>query len=410
MLDVARIRQDFPILSQLVNGKPLVYLDSAATSQKPWAVIRCIENYYTTANANVHRSIHTLGERATAMMEEGRAKVARFIGAQDPATLIFTRNASESINLVAYSWGFHFLKPGDVILLSPMEHHSNLVPWLQAAARTGARVEYLPMHEDATLDLSGLAERLAKGDVKMLAVTHVSNVVATINPVKEIAHLAHKHGALVLVDGAQSAAHMPVDVVDLDCDFFVFTGHKMLAPTGIGALYGKRELLEAMPPFLFGGEMISSVTYEEATWNALPWKFEAGTPNIEGMIAFGAAVDYLSAIGMDAIRQHDLQLTAYALEKLQEVPDLKIHGPMTAEQRGGLVSFSMGELHPHDIAAVLDSEGIAVRAGNHCAQPLTQCLGVPATTRASFYLYNTEAEIDRLAAALVKAKEFFAYA
>lgn len=406
-MNARALRQDFPILAREVNGKPLVYLDNAATTQKPRAVIDAIARYYETINANVHRSIHTLGEAATAAYEEARAKVASFIGAPDPATCVFVRNASEALNVVAYAWGLDHLRPGDGILLTKMEHHSNLVPWQLVARRTGARIRYLPLLEDGTLDLSRLDEAL--DGVRVVALTHASNTLGTINPVETVIAAAHAAGALVVVDGAQSVPHMPVDVRALDVDFLAFSGHKMMGPMGIGVLYGKRELLERMEPLLGGGEMIRSVTYEDATWNDLPWKFEAGTPNVAGAVGLAAAVDYIRSIGGPAaIREHEEGLVRYALERLAELPDVTVYGPSDPARRAGLVAFNLGGLHPHDVATVLDGEGVAIRAGHHCTQPLHRdVLGVAATNRASFYVYNTEEDVDRLVAALVRAREFF---
>lgn len=406
MINAAEIRRDFPILHQTVNGKPLVYLDSGATSQKPRAVIEAERAYYEQYNANVHRAIHALGEKATRRYEEARVKVARFIGAPEAECIIFTKNCSESINLVAYSWARRNLRPGDEILLTPMEHHSNLVPWQAAAQATGALLRFLPVRPDGTLDLSELPRYLSDR-TRMVALTHQSNVLGTINPVAEIAREAHRKGAVVLVDGAQSVLHLPVDVKELDCDFLAFSGHKMLGPTGIGVLYGKRHLLEAMEPFLFGGEMIGEVQLEYATWKEIPWKFEAGTPNIAGAIALGVAVDYLTNLGMENVRAYEERLTAYAMEQLRTVEGLVMYGP--SEGRGGLVAFNLGEIHPHDVSTVLDQEGVAIRAGHHCAQPLHRWLDVAATARASFYIYNTEEDIDRLVAALKKTREFFGH-
>jgi len=405
-MNVAEVRKDFPILERKVHGKPLVYLDNAATTQKPRSVIQALCDYYERSNANVHRGIHTLGEEATAMYEGARAKVARFINAPSERCIVWVKNASEAINLVAYAWGKRSLRPGDEILISPMEHHSNLIPWQAVARDTGASLRYFPMTEEGRLDLGRLDEMLTRR-TKIVAVTHASNVLGTINPVDEIARAAHAVGSLVLVDGAQSAPHMPVDVQALDCDFFAFSGHKMCGPTGIGVLYGKAEVLEAMEPFLYGGEMISSVTYEEATWHEIPWKFEAGTPNIAGAVGLGAAVDYLQSIGMEEIRAHEESLVRYALEVLQGLKDVTIYGPL--DERAGLVAFNYAGIHPHDLATALDLEGVAIRAGHHCAQPLMRRLDVPATARASFYLYNTKEEIDALARALEKAKEFFTH-
>lgn len=402
-MNIAEVRADFPILQQSVNGKPLVYLDSAATSQKPRQVLEALQHYYTTDNANVHRAVHTLGERATAAYEAARAKVARFIDAPTAKQIVFVKNASEAINLVAYSWATR-LQPGDEILLTPMEHHSNLIPWQQAARRQGCRLVFMPMLPDGRLDLQRLDEVLSK-NTKLVAMTHVSNVLGTVNPVAEVAAAAHKVGARVLVDGAQSVPHMPVSVQALDCDFLAFSGHKMCGPTGIGVLYGKLDAFAETDPFLFGGEMISTVTLEEATWKELPWRYEAGTPNIGGAVGLGAAVDYLTQVGMDNVQAHDEQLTAYAYDVLSHIPGITIYGPQKG--RTGLVTFNLGDIHPHDVATVLDQEGVAVRAGHHCCQPLMHWLDVPATVRASFYLYNTAAEVDALARALERTREFF---
>ncbi|RME78661.1 MAG: cysteine desulfurase [Chloroflexi bacterium] len=404
MFDVHQIRQDFPILHQTVNGKPLVFLDSAASSQKPLAVIETIDTYYRQYNANVHRGIYQISEKASAAYEQARKKIGRFINARSWREVIYTRNATESINLVAYSWGLSRLKPGDVILSTEMEHHANIVPWQQVAARTGAQVRYIPVDEQGYLDMAAF-EAMLTPQVRLVAVTHMSNVLGTINPVEEIISKAHQAGAKVLLDAAQSAPHMPIDVQALDCDFLAFSGHKMLGPTGIGILWARREILEAMPPFMTGGDMISQVTFSGSTWNELPWKFEAGTPAIAQAIGLGAAVDYLVRLGMDNVRQHEIELTAYALDRLNQVEGLRIYGPQNPQHRGGAVAFTLGSIHPHDVAAVLDGEGIAVRAGHHCAMPLHDKLGLVATTRASFYIYNLPEEIDRLAEGLDKARE-----
>lgn len=405
-IDVEAIRRDFPILNRQIRGKPLIYLDNAATSQKPACVIDALADYYTQYNANVHRGIHTLAEEATVAYEEARQKVARFIGAASPSSIVFTRNTSEAINLVAYTWGRTHLKKGDRILLTEMEHHSNLVPWQLLAKETGAELAFIGMFHDGTLNLDEL-EALIWKQTKLVCMTQMSNVLGTINPVKRIAEVAHKNGALILIDGAQSVPHLPVDVVDLDCDFLAFSSHKMLGPTGIGVLYGREELLEEMPPFLGGGEMIREVRFDRATWNDIPWKFEAGTPNIADAIAFGAAIDYLNGIGMARIREHEEGLTQYVLEAFYKLDDVTIYGPKDAHMRGGVIAFNYAGVHPHDLGTFLDNEGIAIRAGHHCAQPLMRRLGVVATARASFYLYNCEEEIDLLVGALKKAKRFF---
>lgn len=407
MYDIDKIRQDFPILQQQINGKPLVYLDNTATSQKPLQVITAMDDYYRQYNANVHRGIYYLSEKASAVYEEARKKVARFINAASWREVIFTRNATESINLVAYSWGLNNLQPGDVIISSEIEHHANIVPWQQLAAQTGATVKYIPVDERGYLDMATFNAWLSPA-VKLVTITHMSNVLGTIPPVEEIIPRAHEVGALVLLDGAQSVPHMAVDVQHLDCDFLVFSSHKMLGPTGLGVLWGRQELLANMPPFMTGGDMIKQVTFEGAEWNSLPWKFEAGTPAICEAIALGVAVEYLDELGMENVRQHEIELTGYALEKLSQVEGLRIYGPLEPTDRGGAVSFTLGDIHPHDIAAVLDGEGVAVRAGHHCAMPLHDKLGLTATTRASFYIYNTPAEVDKLTEALDKARELLA--
>jgi cysteine desulfurase/selenocysteine lyase len=404
--EVERIRRDFPILSrELRPGVPLVYLDSTATSQKPLAVIEAMDNFYRQSNANIHRGIHTLAEESTALYEEARNKVARFINAPSARQVIFTRNTTESINLVSLTWGRANLKPGDVVILTEMEHHSNLVPWHILSAERDLRLEFIPVGEDGLLDL-GEYQRLLELKPKMVSFTHMSNVLGTITPAQEIIRLAHVAGALTLVDGAQSVPHFPVDVQALDADFLAFSAHKMVGPSGIGVLYGRKELLEQMPPFLGGGDMIKTVHLRSFVPNSLPHKFEAGTPAIAEAVGFGAAVDYLTQTGMQAIAEHEHALTAYAMERLEEVPGVKVFGP-TAEHKGGVASFYMDGLHPHDIAQVLDRDGIAVRAGHHCAQPLHEKYGIPATARASFYLYNTRQEVDRLIESIYKVKHMF---
>jgi cysteine desulfurase/selenocysteine lyase len=400
------VRRDFPLLQRSVDGKPLVYLDSAATSQKPRVVLEALQRYYEEYNANVHRGLYRIAERATLAYEEARAKVAAFIGAS-PEELIFTRGTTEAINLVAYSYGDAFVRPGDEILVTEMEHHSNLVPWQLLAQRRGARLRFVRVRpEDGTLDLDSL-DRCLTERTRVVAVTHQSNVVGTINPVRDIAERAHAVGAVVLVDGAQSVPHMPVRVQDLGCDFLAFSGHKMCGPTGIGALWGRRELLEAMPPFHGGGEMIERVELETSTYKDPPHRFEAGTPNIADAIALGVAVDYLQAVGMDAVRAHEKALVRYALAQLAEVKGLRLYGPRAPELRGGAVAFSLEGVHPHDVAQVLDGEGVCVRAGHHCAQPLHRALGVAATARASVYLYNTPEDIDALVRGLERVRAFF---
>ncbi len=406
MFDVQTIREDFPILSRRVHGKPLVYLDNAATTQKPQAVIEALVHFYQHHNANIHRAIHTLGEEATAAYEETRAKVCQFINAPRPETIVFTRNATEALNLVAYAWGRHNLGPGDEILLTEMEHHSNLVPWQRLAQEVGAAVRYIGVSDEGTLALDGLDEIIGE-KTKLVGVAHVSNALGTINPVGEIVAAAHRKGALVVIDGAQSVPHMPVDVQALDCDFLAFSGHKMLGPTGVGVLYGRYELLEAMEPFLTGGEMIRRVRLDGATWNDVPWKFEAGTPNIADVIAFGVALDYLSALGMENVRAHEEALTAYTLRRLRQLEDIIVYGPKDASQRGGVISFNYPGIHPHDVGTILDREGVAIRAGHHCAQPLMRRLGVTGTARASFYIYNTPDEVDALIEGVEKVRAFF---
>ena len=405
--DPRALREDFPILQRRVRGgKPLVYLDSAATSQKPAAVIQALEDFYRTTNANIHRGVYELSEAATLAYDQARAKVAKLINAPDPRQCIFVRNTTEAINLVAQSWGRANLGPGDIVVLSLLEHHSNIVPWQLVTRERGAELRYIDIDDSGRLRLEQLDEYLATGRVKLVSVTHVSNALGTINPVAEIVERAHAAGALALVDGAQSVPHLPVDVQALGVDFYAFSGHKMLGPMGIGVLYGRRELLEAMPPFLGGGDMIRTVTLEESTWADLPAKFEAGTPSVADAVALGAAVDYLQSLGMPAIRQHEKELVGYALARLDEIPGVTLYGPV-GEDRSGVVSFTLGDVHPHDIAGILDSEGIAIRAGHHCAQPLMRRLGVVATARASVYLYNTEEDIDRLVDGLVIARQLF---
>ena len=407
MYDVAEIRKDFPILDRQVNGVPLVYLDNAATSQKPRAVIQALSDYYERYNANVHRGAHTLAIEATEAYEEARAKVARFINAPSPANIVFVRNTTEAINLVAHTWAVANVGAGDRIVVTEMEHHSNLVPWQHVARVSGAELKLIAMTSDYELDTSDLDELLTPA-TKLVALTHMSNVLGTITPVAEVVAAAHRVGALALVDAAQSVPHLPVDVQALDCDFMAFSGHKMLGPTGIGVLYAKEEVLEQMDPFLRGGEMVLEVTYEDATWNQVPLKFEAGTPNIGDAIALGAAVDYLSALGMDSVREHEVALTGYAMERFAELEEVTTFGPSDLAVRGGVVSFYMSEIHPHDIGQVLDQLGIAIRAGHHCAMPLVRSrLNVPATARASFYLYNTEAEVDALIDGLNQVLRYF---
>lgn len=404
MFDVQRIRQDFPILQQQINGKPLIYLDSTASSQKPLCVIEAMNTYYREYNANVHRGIYQISEKASEAYETARKKVGRFINARSWREVIFTRNATESINLVAYSWGLTNFKAGDVILTSEMEHHANLIPWQQLAARTGATVKYIPVDQHGYLDMATFDAWLTPA-VKLVAITQMSNVLGTVTPVGEIVQKAHAIGALVLLDGAQAVPHMPTDVQAFDCDFLAFSGHKMLGPTGIGVLWARKEILADMPPFLTGGDMIKKVTFEGCEWNELPWKFEAGTPAIAEVVGLGAAVDYLNEVGMHNVRLHEIELTTYAFDRLSQVEGIRIYGPHDPTARGGAVAFTLGDIHPHDIAAVLDGEGICVRAGHHCAMPLHDKLGLQATARASFYVYNTHQEVDRLAEGLDKARE-----
>jgi cysteine desulfurase/selenocysteine lyase len=403
-LDVRAIRADFPILDRQVHGKKLVFLDSAASSQKPRQVIDAMDEYYRRSHANVHRGVHVLSEEATDLYEAARKKVARFIGAKSSREVIWTRNATEAINLVAYSWGRVNLHEGDEIIATEMEHHANIVPWQLLAKEKGATLRYIPVTDNGTLRLEQLDQFLTPR-ARLVAITQMSNVLGTINPVKDIAERAHAVGALCLVDGAQSVPHMPVNVQDLGCDFMAFSGHKMCGPTGIGVLWGRRVLLESMPPFLSGGDMIRRVTFEGAEWNDLPNKFEAGTPAIAEAIGLGVAVDYLTGLGMEAVRAHEKETVAYALERLVEVPGLRLYGPADPELRGGLATFTLDGIHPHDLATILDAEGIAVRAGHHCAMPLHLKLGLPATTRASFYIYTLPEEIDALVESLYHAKK-----
>ena len=401
---LATVRARFPILQRRVGGKPVAYLDNAATSQKPLEVLQAVDGYYRAHNANIHRSLHTLGEEATAAWEAARAKTARFIGSARPEELVFTRGTTESINLVASSWGGSFLREGDVILLTIMEHHSNLVPWQLAAARVGARLSFIPVEEDGSLDLDRV-EANWDPRTRLVSVAHMSNVLGTVNDVARLGAIAHAHGALLLVDAAQSVPHMELDVKSLGCDFLAFSGHKMYAPMGIGALWGRTELLDAMPPYMGGGDMIRSVELESSTWNDLPWKFEAGTPDVGGAVGLAAAIDFIEGLGWDYIRDREERLTARAIEILDGVPGLRLHG--RARERGGVFSFSFETVHPHDIAQYLDKEGVAVRAGHHCAQPLMRSLDLMATTRASIAFWNSEEELERLGAALEAARRFY---
>jgi cysteine desulfurase/selenocysteine lyase len=398
------IREDFPILHQDVHGRPLIYFDNAASSQKPRAVIEALRHYYEHDNANVHRGLHALSTRATEAYESARAKVARYLGAASDDEIVFTRGTTEGINLVAQAWGGKFIRSDDVILLTEMEHHSNLVPWQLLAERTGARLRFVPVRDDGTLDLDQLSALLTP-EVKLFAFTHISNSLGTINPVAELCRAARAVGAVTLVDAAQSAGHLPIDVRAMGCDFLAFSGHKMCAPTGIGALYGRAELLEAMPPWQGGGEMIVSVSYEKSTFKNAPHKFEAGTPNIADAVGLGVAIDYLEAIGRAAIFAHDAQLAQYALHRLEELPGVRVLGPR--EGRGGLVGFVMEAAHPHDLTTYADQHGLALRGGHHCNQPLMRKFGLPGTTRASFYFYNTTTEIERMIEILAGAVRFF---
>ena len=404
-LDAQAIRAQFPILQQETDGKRLIYLDSGATSQKPVSVIETMDYYYRTYNANVHRGVYKLSEEATARYEGSRVKVQRFINARSSKEIIYTANATAALNLVAYTWGRANVREGDVIVFTEMEHHSNIVPWQMLAQATGAKLQFIHVTDDGFLDEADVERALAAGP-KLLAVTAVSNVLGTINPIKDLIARFHEVGAVVVVDAAQAVPHMPVDVRDWDADFVGFTGHKLCGPTGIGVLYGKRALLEAMPPFLGGGDMIREVHLETTRFNDLPWKFEAGTPNISGAIGLGSAVDYLTEIGMDRVREHERELVAYSMERIAEVPDLRLFGP-PADQHGAAVSFTLADIHPHDLAHILDQENIAVRAGHHCAQPLMERYDVAATTRASFYIYNDRDDVDALVAALHRAREVF---
>lgn len=406
-INIPRIREDFPILKRQVNGKPLIYFDNAATSQKPNVVIETTDRYYREYNANIHRGIHKLAEEATLAHEEAREKIAKFINARHTEEIVFTRNATEAINLVTHAWGRANVGKGDKIVLTIMEHHSNIVPWQLLAQEKGARVEYVKIDEEGMLRQDEVLE-LIDEKTKIVCMTQASNVLGTINPVKDIGRIAHRFGAMFLVDAAQSVPHMRVDVKDIDCDFFAFSGHKMMGPTGIGVLYGKSEHLQNMPPFLGGGEMIREVHTTGASWKDIPYKYEAGTPNIVGAIGLGAAVDYLRGIGMENVHDHEMAITSYAMKRMSEVRDLVIYGPKDVTHRVGVVSFNLGDIHAHDLASILDEEGVAIRSGHHCAQPLMEFLNVPATSRASFYIYNTKEEVDVFINALEKARKLFA--
>ena len=405
-LDRMALRAQFPALAQEVGGHPLVYLDNAATSQKPQSVLDALAAYYEDDNANVHRGIHELSRRATTAFEGARVKLAKFIGAPDSAELVWTRGTTEAINLVASSWGMDTLGDGDEILLSSLEHHSNIVPWQLVASRTGARLRYIEMDEQGRLILDYLPELLTDR-TRMVAVSHISNALGTVNPIREIVNQAKQVGALVLVDGAQAVPHRRVDVQELGCDFYAFSGHKMCGPTGSGGLWARRSLLESMPPYQGGGEMIRMVERDMSTWAEIPHKFEAGTPNIAGAIALGAAADFLDEVGFDAIAEHERELLSYALERLDDMGGINVYGPTDLDERSGVISFTMGDAHPHDISTILDSRGIAIRAGHHCAQLVMQHFGISATARASFYLYNSTDDVDRLIEGLASVKEIF---
>ncbi|MCR6112005.1 cysteine desulfurase [Bacillus sp. A301a_S52] len=402
-MDIQAIREQFPILQQEVNGHPLVYLDSAATSQKPKQVIEAVNHYYNAYNSNVHRGVHTLGSLATDGYEGARETVRKFINAKSVEQVIFLRGTTTAINTVAASYGRANVGPDDEIVITPMEHHSNIIPWQQLAKATGATLKYIPLEEDGTLSLDKVEETITD-KTKIVSVVHVSNVLGTINPIKEIADIAHKSGAVIMVDGAQAVPHMNVDVQDLDVDFYAFSGHKMCGPTGIGVLYGKKHLLKNMEPVEFGGEMIDFVDLYESTWKELPWKFEGGTPIIAGAIGLAEAIKFLDTIGLDNIKKHEQELASYAISELDKIDGITVYGP---KKRAGVVTFNCDDVHPHDVATVLDAEGVAVRAGHHCAQPLMRWLDVTATARASFYLYNTKQDVDAFVKALIKTKEYF---
>jgi cysteine desulfurase/selenocysteine lyase len=404
--DVERIREDFPILEREFGGEQLVYLDNAATSQTPEPVVETIADYYRTTNANVHRGLHQLSQEASIAYEEAHDRVAEFIGAEGREEVVFTKNTTESMNTVAYAWGLAELGPGDEVVMTEMEHHAALVTWQQIAKKTGAEVKYIRVDDEGYLDMDH-ARELVTDDTEMVSVVHVSNTLGTVNPVGDLADLAHDHDALCFVDGAQSVPHMPVDVQDIDADFFAFSGHKMCGPTGVGVLYGKEHLLEEMQPYLYGGMMISKVTFEDSTWNELPWKFEAGTPPICQGIALAEACDYLEDIGMDRVRRHGEELAAYAYDRLEELGDVDVYGP-PGDDRAALVSFNLGDVHAHDTSEILNEFAVAVRAGDHCTQPLHDKLGVAASARASFYIYNTREEVDKLVEALEATRELFA--
>lgn len=407
MFEVKEIKKDFPVLEQEINGRPIAYLDSGASSQIPRQVVEAMSHYYATSHSNVHRGVHTLGERATSAYEEAREKVARFVNAPVPQNIVFTRGTTEAINLVAYAYGLHKLEAGDGIVVTLLEHHSNLVPWQQIAKMKGVKLCMVELTDEGYLNMEQYRSFLKQGNIKIVAVTHASNVMGTITPVKEIVREAHDAGAVVVVDAAQSAPHMQIDVQDLDADFLAASGHKMLGPTGIGFLYGKAKLLDSMEPFQLGGSMIGLVDYYESNWAEVPARFEAGTPNIVGAVGLASAIDYLTGLGMDNVRKHEQELLAYAWDRLGKVEGIQIYGPR--DPRTGLIAFNIDDTHPHDVSTVLDAEGVAVRAGHHCAQPLHKWLKAAATNRASFYIYNDEQDIDRLVSALHKVKEMFGY-
>jgi len=407
-LSVEKIRADFPILNRKMSGgKPLVYLDNAATSQKPLAVIDAIHDYYMNYNSNIHRAVHQLGEEATIAFERTREKVAKFINARSTEEIIFTRNATEALNLIAYSWGRTNVKKGDKIVITEMEHHSNIVPWQILASEKGAKLEYIGVDDDGYLKIHEYKSHLDSNKVKLVSVTHMSNVLGTIVPVNDIIKMSHEKGIPVLIDGAQSVPHMTVDVQKMDCDFMAFSAHKMLGPTGVGILYVKRDILEKMPPFIGGGDMIKEVHKYETRYNDLPFKFEGGTPNIADVIGFAAAIDYLTDLGMDRVREHEIELTKYAIDRISGVKGVTLYGPRNTEDRGGVVSFNIGDIHPHDLATIMNDHGVAIRSGHHCAQVLMERLDVAATSRASFYIYNTKEEIDTFIGALEEARRLF---
>lgn len=401
------VRSDFPIMDRLIHDKPLTYLDSAATSQKPAVVIDALADFYRNNNANVHRGIYTLSEESTLAYETARVKVANFINAGSEEQIIFTRNTTESLNLIAYAWGRDNIKEGDEILITPMEHHSNMIPWMLLCKEIGCKLKYISINEDGTLDLSNLDELISE-NTKIVSLTHMSNVLGTINPIKQIIEKANKAGALSVIDGAQGAPHLPVDVIDLDVDLYAFSAHKMLGPTGVGVLYGKEKILSAMSPFLGGGEMIDEVYEDRFTTKEAPWKFEAGTPNFADVAAFGVAIDYLDDIGMDNVRKHEIDITQYALDQVRKIDrDITVFGPKNLDIRGGVLAFDFPGVHPHDVAQMMDWDGVQIRAGHHCAQPLMRRLGVSATARASFYIYNNQEDVDRFIDSLKKGGEFF---